>query len=116
MASKKSGAPVEDLPARAKRLVRLAPGARRVVGKDWFFDNRVEVGYLGETLVCLSHSFEHQEKVLDFIEAATPEVVKQLALKALAFDALTREAESKAVSLDWLSPEGKAAFDAGWKA
>lgn len=91
MADKQSGAPTESLAARARRLARLAPKARKIVGEAWFFDNRVECGYLGETLVSLTHSFENQEHVLDFIEAATPEAVKALALKALAYDALTED-------------------------
>lgn len=85
---KTKGAPAETLSARAKRLARLAPKARNVVGKEWFFDNRVECGYLGESLVSLTQSFEGHHDVLDFIEAATPEVVKVLALKALAYEAL----------------------------
>jgi len=89
MSKKQQGKPVEPLDKTAERLIRLAPGARRVVGKDWFFESRVEAGYLGNTLVCLSSSFENQEKVLDFIENATPEVVKALALKALAYEAVT---------------------------
>lgn len=86
--AKTKGAPAETLEARAKRLVRLAPGARKIVGPEWFFDNRVEVGYLGETLVGLTQSFEGHHAVLDFIEAATPEAVRALALKALAYEAL----------------------------
>jgi hypothetical protein len=89
--TREKGAPAESVEARAKRLLRLAPKARKVVGREWFFDNRVEVGYLGETTVCLSTSFENQEHVLDFIEAATPEAVKALALKALAFDAVMKD-------------------------
>lgn len=85
---KTKGAPAETLEARARRLARLAPKARRVVGDEWFFDNRVECGYLGESLVSLTQSFEGHHDVLDFIEAATPEAVKALALKALAYDAL----------------------------
>lgn len=108
MAKEKKGAPPESTTVRAKRLVRLAPKARKVVGKDWSFDNRVEVGYLGETLVCLSNSFENQEHILDFIEAATPEVVRELALKALAFEAVMSDLSS--VPMEF-RPETQAAIE-----
>lgn len=102
---KTKGAAAETLDARAKRLARLAPKARKVVGEDWFFDSRVECGYLGETLVCLTQSFEDHDDILDFIEAATPEAVKALALKAMAYEALmgdgsVAEAQKSAETLE----------------
>lgn len=89
--TEQKGAPVESLPERAKRLVRLAPKARKVVGGQWFFDGRRECAYFGETLVSLADTFEDQDYILDFMEAATPEVIKALALKALAYDALVED-------------------------